>query len=267
MLIVIINRVSRWDYESSIWGTCQKPPVPEVEQAETPQEISAEQKDNYELDQVEHELVSRYQPKFLTKGGEHIIYEVPEHPDIVVKVETGLLKKIIEWNAEHGLPIDSLPAEFKPRACECLKQEVARYQQLKKYFGADHVPSQKEFLVKIPITEKILNALYEGNPPATTNEAWSVVMVQKRVEALNDPNRLAIVAGHAEYGKVPEDLNNPATEHFVFGKNPEEKIEKEKLFEIQTHSNLKVLLEKSESDENLRELLKELVERIISYTE
>jgi len=222
-----------------------EPNIPKVEQAETPQEISVEQKANYEIDQVEHDLVSRYQPKFLAKGGEHIVYEVPEHPDIVVKVSTGPLKKVIDWNAEHGQPIDSLPAELESRAREYLKEETARYQLLKKYFGADHVPSQKEFLVKVPITQEILNALYEGSPPATTNEAWSVVMVQKRVEALNDQT----------------------TEHFVFGKNAEEKIEKEKFLEIQSHNDLKALLEKSEGDENLRESLKELLEKIITYTE
>ncbi len=244
-----------------------KPPTPKIEQAETPQEISAEQKVDYELDKVEHELVSKYQPKFLAKGGEHIVYEVPGHPDIVVKVSTGPLKKVIDWNSEHGQPINSLPAELEPRTREYLKEEVARYQQLKKYFGADHVPSQKEFLAQIPITENILNALYEGNPPATTNEVWSVVMVQKRVEALNDPNRLAIVAGYAENSEVSEDLYRQATEHFVLGKNPEEKIEKDKFLEIQSHNDLKALLEKSEGDENLRESLKELIEKIITYTE
>ena len=123
-----------------------KQPLTKIEQAEEPQDILTEQTNKYEFDQIEHELISKYQPKFLAKGGEHIIYEIPEHPDIVVKAETGLLEKIIEWNAEHGLPIDSLPEEFKPRIHEYLKQEATRHQELKKYFGADHVPSQKEGL-------------------------------------------------------------------------------------------------------------------------
>lgn len=241
--------------------------ISKVEQVEPLQKISTNQKVDYEIDQVEHDLVSRYQPKFLAKGGEHIVYEVSGHPDVVVKVSTGPLKRVIDWNAEHGQPIDSLPAELESRASEYLKEETARYQLLKNYFGADHVPSQKEFLVKVPITQEILNALYEGNPPATTNEVWSVVMIQKRVEVLNDPERLTIVAGYAENDEVSKDLYDEATEHFVFGKNPEEKIEKGKFLELQSHSDLKALLEKTESDERLKELLKELVEKIISYTE
>ncbi len=244
-----------------------EPNIPKVGQAKTPQKALAGQSAHYEIDQVEHDLVSRYRPKFLAKGGEHIVYEVPEHPDIVVKVSTDPLKKIIDWNAEHGRPVDSLPAELEPRIREYLKSETARYQLLKKYFGADHVPSKKEFLVKVPVTQEVLNALYEGNPPAATKEAWSVVMVQKRIEALNDPNRLAVVAGYAENNEVPKDLYDKATEHFVFGKNPEEKIEKEKFFEIQSHDDLKALLARSESDESLRESLQELIEKAITYTE
>ncbi len=240
--------------------------TPKVE-AEKPQQTSDEQKDNYELSVVEHELVSKYQPKFLARGGEHIIYDIPDHPNIVVKVKADLIKMVIWWNVEHEQPIDSLPVEIELRAREYLKKEAGRYQQLKKYFGAEHVPSQKEFLVKVPITEDILNALYDGKPPATTNEVWSAVIVQKRVGALSDPRRLTIVAGYAEREDVSEDLYNQATQHFVFGKNPEQKFEKEKFLEIQSNNDLKALVEKSALDENLRETLKDLVEKMVSYTE
>src|SRR3989338_3476455 len=131
--------------------------------------LKAEQTVDYELDSIEHELVSRYQPKFLARGGEHIVYKVPGHPELVVKASTRSLKKIIEWNLEHGQPVDSLPPKLEQHAREYLKQQTGRYQQLKKYFGADHVPSQKEFLVKIPITQNILTALYDGNPHAATH--------------------------------------------------------------------------------------------------
>lgn len=244
-----------------------EPNIPKVEQAEIPQEISAEQKATHEIDRVENDFISKYQPKFLAKGGEHLVYEVPEHPDIVVKISTEPLKKVINWSLEHGRPLDPLPAEIEALAREHLKKEAARYQVLKNYFGAAHVPNQKEFLVKIPITQEILNAIYDGNPPATTKEAWSVVMVQGRVEALKNPKRLSLVAGYAEHENVPEDAYNQATGHLVLDKNPEEKLEREAFLQVQPHNDLKVLLEKSEEDENLRECLKELVGNIISYTE
>lgn len=233
---------------------------PKIEQQKAP-------RPEYELGDIEHELVSKYQPKFLAKGGEHIIYDLPEHPDIVVKVRTASIKKVLEWNVEHGQPLDSLPAEIEPRAREYLKEEAERYQQLKKYFGSEHVPSQKEFLVKVPITENILREIYEGEPPATTNEVWSIVMVQKRVEALSDPNRLAIVAGYAEQGEVPEDIYKQATEHFIFSQNPDQKIEKGQFLQVQSHNDLRNLLEKADNDENLKKDLQDLVERMVAYTQ
>jgi hypothetical protein len=221
----------------------------------------------YELSDVEHELTAKYQPKFLAKGGEHIIYEIPEHPNVVVKVRTASLKKMLEWNVEHGQPLDSLPAEIEPRAREYLKEEAERYQQLKKYFGPDHVPSQREFLIKVPITEKILGELYDGNPPATTNEVWSIVMVQKRVDALSDPDRLAIVAGYAEHGEVPEDLYKQATDHLIFSQSSDQEMETAQFLQVQSHNDLRNLLEKAGSDENLKNDLKDLVERMVAYTQ
>ena len=98
--------------------------APKVEQVETPQKNSTEQKIDYELHSIEHELVSKYQPKFLAKGGEHIVYKIPGHPELVVKASTRSLKKIIEWNLEHGQPVDSLPSKLEQHAREYLKQQT-----------------------------------------------------------------------------------------------------------------------------------------------
>jgi hypothetical protein len=242
----------------------------EITPMEAPQEIPTKHDngDDYELDGVEHGLISEYRPKFLGKGGEQIVYEIPEHPDIVIKVATEPLRKIAEWNVAHDRPLDSMPPELEPHVREYLVQEDARYRQLKKYFGAAHVPDQKEFLMKIPVTKNILRALYNnGSPPFATNEAWSVVTAQKRVAALSDPGRLSIVAGYAEQSDVSEKSYNQATKHLVFGEGPEEKLNDRDFFEVQSYPDLKELLEKSGSDENLKATLKTLVGEIISYAE
>ncbi len=155
-------------------------------------------KDEFELQGIENELVKKYQPKFLDEGGEHIVYEIPDHPDIVVKVATESLKRIIDWNVDHGHPMDFFSSELKSSANEDLRKDVERYQQLKKYFGSDHVLNQRKFLVKIPVTEGILNRLYDGKTPVTGNEAWGTVMVQKRAEELNNPEHLIITTGYSE---------------------------------------------------------------------
>lgn len=252
------------------------PNMPEPKKVEAPKEILADQKstdedgdekDTYELSGVEHELTSKYQPKFLAKGGEHIIYEIPEHPDVVVKVATEPLKKIIDWNVEHDQSMNALSPEIETRAREYIKQEIERYQQLKKYFGRDHVLGQRKFLIKLPITENILDAIYEGSPPATGNEVWGVAMVQRRAEELSDPERQTLVAGYSEKEAIQPEVYNKATDHLVLGKNPEQKISEEQLLEVQPNDHLKSLLERAENDESLKESLKDLVEKSITYTE
>jgi hypothetical protein len=42
----------------------------------------------YDILPEDHELVLRYKPKFLARGGEHLVYLVDGHPDIVIKAST-----------------------------------------------------------------------------------------------------------------------------------------------------------------------------------
>ena len=221
----------------------------------------------YELNDVEHDLVSKYHPTFLAKGGEHIIYELPEHPHVVVKVRVDTLKKVMEWNIEHDAPVTSLSPEIASRAHQYLEREQKRYRQLQKYFGSDHVPGQEEFLMKVPVTESLLRELYEGNPPALTGEAWSVVMIQKRVEALRDAERLALVAGYAEHGDVPEDVYDRVTKDLVFHEETEHLVESNEFHQVQSHEDLQRLVTRADTDSDLRDVLKEVVARMIAYTE
>ena len=223
--------------------------------------------DIYEVNSLEHELISKYQPKFLAKGGEHIVYEAPEHPNVVVKVATELVKKIIDWNVEHNQPIDSLSPEVKFYAQEDLKQELKRYKQLKKYFGREHVLLQRKFLVKVPITEKILNAMYDGKAPITGNEVWAIMMIQKRAEELNDPKHETLVAGYSEMEDVSPAQYNEVTEHLVFGKDHDQKMEREQLLAVQSNEYLESLVKRSENETGLQEALKDMIERAIAYTE
>ncbi len=231
-------------------------------------EVPDEPEVNYELDPALHELTSRYRPKYLAKGGEHIVYDIPEHPEVVVKVNASSLKRAITWNIEHDESADSLPRELELGMRQSLSDQSERQQTLKVYFGSEHVPSQKGFLLKVPVTEDILRALYREAPPAMTTEAWSFVTIQKRVEALADPERLTLVCGYAEFNKeTDQDLYRKVTEHYVFGKDPEKPMCQEDMLAVQHPSELATLLERAKSDEDLHTVLKDLVERIIVYAE
>ncbi len=155
-------------------------------------------KEIFTLDGVDHELVKKYQPKFLAKGGGQMVYEVPGHPNVVAKVATESLKKIIAWNLDHNEALDSLPEEIEELAKLFLEKEVRRHQQLKKYFGSIHVPNQKQYLIQVPVTPEILNKIYDNNPPVGVEKSWSVMTIQKHVDELANPSKLALVGGYAE---------------------------------------------------------------------
>jgi hypothetical protein len=225
------------------------------------------EEDAYELSDIDHELVLKYEPKFIAKGGEHIVYEAAGHPDVVVKVASESLRTTIDWNAQHDLPMDSLPNEIDIRAREYIKEEARRFQQLKAYFGAEHVLSQKKFLSKVPVTEDALNNLYEGHPPLKGSEAWAVIAIQKRAEELSDPDHLALVAGYAEQGEVSDEGWKAATDHLIFGESMETPLRENEFLEVQSNERIKALLKEAESDTDLKDSLKELIEKSIIYTE
>lgn len=232
-------------------------------------ETETKEKDTYGFEGAKHELIERYQPQFLAKGGEHIVYEIPRYPNVVIKADMAMTRQIINWNVRHDLPIDTLSEVLNRGVQEYLSAEQKRYAQLKKYFGHEHVPAQRKFVVKVPITEKILTALYEGDPPPVQgHEVQAIVTMQKRAEEVKDPQRLTLVTGYAEEDPAlnPEQYQK-MTEHLVFGKNPEQKIEKDALLGLQNNKHLKKLLQTAEKDQNLAETLKEIITKCIAYSE
>ena len=220
----------------------------------------------FDLEGVEHETVEKYRPQFLDKGGEQIVYEVPDHPDIVAKVNVESLKGIIDWNIHHGKAPNSFSEEIKQRAEKILREEMRRCQELRTYFGSEHIPKQKQYLIQVPLTPEILDELYDNNPPIMTDAAWSITTIQERIDEIRDPSRLALVGGYTEKIQQPLENYSRVTEHLVFGKDLEEKLTRDEFLQIQGNEDLKNLLEKSAGDLQLKTVLQELIEKIILYT-
>lgn len=221
----------------------------------------------YGLSNLDHKLILKYKPQFLAVGGEHVVYNIPEHPNIVLKVSILSVKINIDWNANHGRPIDFLSSEIETRYQEYLKNQNERYLQMKKYFGSNHVLGQKKFMIRVPITENILNTLYDGNPPIIGNEVWGIVTVQKKAEGISDPSRHTLIAGYSEREDIQPEVYNEVTDNLVLGRNLGQRISKEQLIEVHPNPPLKFLLDGAENDENLKESLKDFVEKCIWYTE
>jgi len=130
---------------------------------------------------VERALSEKYMPHFLAEGGENIVYEIPGHPDIVLKGSKKVLYDILSdpKGETHALN------EAKNR----IDRERMLQGKLREHFGAEHLLRQKQFLMKVPVTREILahteqNYLrfFHRTIPQNRREAWTYVTIQKKQE-------------------------------------------------------------------------------------
>ena len=119
-----------------------------------------------------------------------------------------------------------------------MEQDIARerhrYQSLRDSFGFDHVLPQRKYVIKLPTSPELLEAVYGRTgeqPPASPLEAPCILTIQKRSDALRDPESLTLV--------YRDGMKNPTIE---------------------------TLVEKSKKDEGLKECLREFCTRCIEFT-
>lgn len=217
----------------------------------------------YEVKEMESPVIEHYQPQYLAQGGEHIVYQIPDHPNVVAKVLADSVRTVIGTNAERGLPADTLTDELRESGAEYIKKESDRFSKLKDVFGKEHVLNQKKSIAKLPINEKILEELFHGNPPAHPEEVYGIVVVQEAAQEFRDKNRLTVVSGYAEKSDINPELYHSVNAKLLLG----EDVSKEEFLELQSNNHLVKLLEKSESDDSLKKAIKDFVVHAIEYTE
>ncbi len=161
----------------------------------------------------ENDLVERYHPRFLARGGDHLVYELIEHPDVVVKASTFRIKDILVDNAERGEALDSLSDAQRAQITTKLKEKDEQSRNLRKYFGNGHTLAERRYVMKVPVTGEIVVDIFEGDwkkrvPPLgslSIGEAWSSVVIQQRAEAIRDPAHLSLnFGGFLEEGKYDD---------------------------------------------------------------
>jgi hypothetical protein len=175
------------------------------------------QEEIYDLTSLtDNRVVRNYEPLFLAKGGEHIVYKIPGRTGVVVKVDARVIRKQQEYAAEHGLPLDAAPAELLPHVEQKLAEDRARFARLREYFGRDHVPNVKQDYMKVPITPVMTYKLHGDRPIRgwrDAKEVWSIVKVQRRVPEVGQPGTFGLQFGYLEHhrdfldGQPPEDFN------------------------------------------------------------
>lgn len=223
-----------------------------------------EEKNSFDYKDVPHALVEQFQPQFLAQGGEHAVYTIPGYPDIVIKVATGDMRAIIDSNVAQGYAPDAFPDEAKPKVEERLSKEAARHQQLRDYFGEEHVPLQRRFLLKVPVTPAILDALYNGEQHPAMSEAWSFVLMQQRADDL-DGTQVSPVSGYAELEGVSRELYDREMRRLVYLEEARSALRKEDLLQIQPNVHLASFIDRAESDPAFKTAAADFVQKTIRY--
>jgi len=130
-----------------------------------------------------NESFQNYKPKFLGKGGEHLVmeFEDPKHRDVVYKVN--FFKTMPSFLAATGQGF-SMESALQ-RMQESVHQRKADIKKLQTYFGRDAVPGERQMIRNVPFSMEIVRAIEPGalkDVRTLPEELPAVVVVQKRLD-------------------------------------------------------------------------------------
>lgn len=240
--------------------------------------MSIEKRNVYDALPSEHELVAHYQPRFVARGGDRLVYEAPEHPDVVIKASTYKIKDILIDNDVRGLPLDGISDEMRISLEKEIAEKNTQIQEYRKYFGAKHTLAERRYLMQVPVSTEMLQEIFKNDwegravplGVASIRNAWSEVVVQKRARQIEDPNHAGLYFG----GFLEErrrDLSPSEYEHFngVFEKGDTiQPVDLEEFFRLQdnpdTHA-LRDLVQRAEQDKKLKEVTIDFLQTTIRF--
>lgn len=227
----------------------------------------------------DHEMIQQYKPRFLSRGGEHIVYLVDGHPSLVIKASTYKIKDSVLYITNNKLDYNDPLLETKARdeyseEIRCKNDEI---RSLRTFFGAEHILKERRYLMKVPVTPTLLKEIFSKDyykrplPEAAKEikEVWTHVVVQEFSEAPKEESRMSMT-----YGFFVEDSNIDIQKYkevtdSVMGSTLSV-FNKEDFLGLQDHSknkSLSKIIELAEDDLSLKNLLKSFVSATIKYAE
>jgi hypothetical protein len=242
--------------------------------------MSAERPNPYTTLPSSHEAVVRYNPRFLARGGDHLVYEAEGHPDTVIKASTFKIQNILTDNAERGLPLDGISDEMRASLEKETEEKNAQIRLYREYFGAEHTLSERRYVMQVPVSPEIIQEIFANDwkdrkPPQgidTIQDVWTAAIIQKKAPEISDPNHLGLYfGGFIEERKDQADLSEYENLNKAFlGKNPVTPEDLELFFKTQdnpkTHA-LAGLLAKASEDAALKAAVEDFVRKSIRFAE
>ena len=221
------------------------------------------------------ELVLRYQPQFFDRGGDHLVYKVPSHPEVVVKASWRKIKDILFACHELGLKDEtSIERYVHEQFDKDVAQKNREVRALKRHFGSAHVLSERRCLMRVPVSEQLLDELFRNDylerampeEARHVRQAWTHVAVQSYCSEVEDPNHLTFSFGlfieengveDGEYLKITDQLIN----------HPHDELPPDflQMQDVSSGKFLTKLIETAQHDPALKKPLVEFLLKTISY--
>lgn len=222
-----------------------------------------------EFAQLDQEsLVEKYKPQFLGAGGEQVVFEFPNHPNIVAKVHKHILAASAFRNIRAGLPLETLPKDFEEGKKRFMEQEKEVNKDLKRIFGRDSVLAERPYGMFVPVTKELMQAVvpdFREEFPEGVHQVYTLVRLQERApeEALDQMSletrstylemEELDAEGRLDYELANETLlddNGPLTEEII----------------EQVGRGMEDFIEELQQDDSLKGAARDFVERAIRFT-
>ena len=213
----------------------------------------------YAIENIEHALFTDYQLTYINKGSEKLVYESEKHPNIVIKAEIEPIKEYLHTSDER----------FHQETREYMARKSARFSELKKYFGKDHVHNQKQFAVTIPMNPQLYFNIFQKFVDETVTDARTIITVQKKAIELTDKRCHQIVSYYAENQDNLAAAYKENTRKFIYNSAHKDNVTSDEMLlsSIQPpESSLPQLLDACKHNTDMRASLREFTARAAIYT-
>jgi len=222
-------------------------------------------------------LIEKYRPEYFSRGGEHLVYKVPDHPDVVIKASTHKITNILsEYYADQAPE----PNELKEKVESEFTSEIAiknkEVAYLRETFGKEHTLAERRYLMQVPVTKEIISALYDNDHfkrtlPGTfgdAKEVWTHVIVQSFTPEASNPERLSFsFGGLVESDLKDAELYDEVTRATVGTETiPDFEAKFLNLQDSSPKKDLTKILEDSKMDESLLQVVSDFVKKAIEYS-
>lgn len=233
---------------------------------------------NYDKLPEDHDLILSYKLRFLNRGGEHLVYTVDSHPDVVIKVSTYKIKdSVLKITKREQIDNETLKLEAEDEYVDEIKRKNEEIRNLRNFFGKEHTLKERRYLMKVPVTYELLTEIFANDhfkrplPETAKNikEVWTHVVVQEYTKAPEDPDKISLTYGFFIENDSPNPQQYQEITNSIIDPNSSD-FDKNKFLNLQDHSknkSLSQLIALSENDKQLREQLISFVITSIKYAE